>query len=148
MKLEDAFKQSAISAAKRAVNKFTVYIYFNAKTYLNVNDEVILRIEGDKVPHYHTYPHLGALFNDALQKKFFEVKRYANDWQPHKKASNTTADTNDDEDVYVDDNGAVYEKDSMGFTYIDPEDDEDYDPEENIVRGLDGLIEFDADDDW
>ena len=186
MRLEDAFKKSDDAAAWRTVNNIKVYIFLDSKEYLNFTGEVTLRILSKSVSYYHTYPHLGALFNSALQDKRIEVQRYANDWQPLSKPpinhtvevprpannwqpystpSNPSAYTDD----YMDDEDEI-EEDVLGNSSsvktissdrfglygttngeisidLDEELEQDY-LEPFVIRGLDGRIEYNADDGW
>lgn len=77
MKLEDAFKESDIPAAKRVGNGYQVVI-----RYLPDNQGVLLRRVSPRSEDEEIFPHLGALIYKAIKKRYAEVRRYALDWQP------------------------------------------------------------------
>ncbi len=153
MRLEDAFKQSDIPAAKRTENGSWVVI-----RYLSNNQGILMRRVFPAVKQSglaelqdqeEAFPHLGALLNNALKKGYTEIKRYANDWQPLFYATGEKAQTSwkavltksykdEDEDEYHD----MEEK----FTFLDPAETGDLDVDRDLERGLDGRIEYNEDD--
>ncbi len=86
-----------------------------------------------------TFPHLGALFNNALKKGYFEVRRYAKDWQPlfymhsdaNKKqtARKSTLANQEEEDYSIEED----------FTYIEWDTDKE-DIQEEVTTQIEDLF--------
>lgn len=79
MSLDDAFQKSNIRAAKRVKRGHQVTIL-----YLPDDKGVMMRrhYPPETLIEQETFPHLGALLDNAVKKGYTEVKRYTKDWRP------------------------------------------------------------------
>lgn len=170
MKLDDAFKESNIPAAKRIEGGYEITIHKFSSQHFLMRRFIVSSMGTLTFLEETTHPHLGALLNYCLRQGYKEVKRYAKDWQPlfyaskekvqHPKSfARKTPTYEEDRYVLLNEEGdyldvkteAIYNSDDVkldayldtdGFLQIKVEDDEDYDLEEDIIYGLDGKFEY------
>src|SRR5713101_7442283 len=132
MKLEDALKESDIPAAKRVENDYQAVIRFlpNSQGVLMRRVFPVLKQSGmtEFEEEEERFPHLGALIYKAIKKRYTEVRRYAQDWQPLLYATGEKAQAawraalakeNEEEEE------EEYHNIEDEFTYIDSTGDED-----------------------
>jgi hypothetical protein len=82
MILEESFKQSHVQIATREEDSTRVFIQTLSEKQGFILQRWVLRNTRFVQQFQKIYPHLGSLLNDARQRGYIEVKRYANDWQP------------------------------------------------------------------
>lgn len=155
MKLEDAFKESDIPAAKRVENGCQIII-----RYLPDNQGVLLRrvfpvVRKSGIKEFNEeeqiFPHLGALIYKAIKSRYQEVRRYAYDWQPVSYSTGEKAqaawlaaweEKQEKERKEAEENYNLEDE----FTYIDCSGDEDdplYDVDMEELYSTDFLDEYD-----